>query len=327
VRDRRAGRPAAPVGAPSGLLAVVALAAACAGPVQAGGPCVPERPPVLLPPEVPESSGVEPAGTVWAAAPGEQSLAFWTHNDSGWEPVLFLVDAEGGLLARLEVSGARNVDWEDLAAGPCGEGTRCLYVADTGDNLERREDPAIYRIPEPRLDAAALRGAVPAERIPLRFPDGPRDVEALALLADGRGLLVSKGRNHPVEVYRTPVPLAGARPGEVLELERIQDLTDRPPFLPRYVTGAASTPDGSLVVVRTYETLGFYRPDPDGRLVEIAGGVVNLRPLREPQGEAVAFLPGGRLVLTSEAGPGGDRGQMSVLDCRLQRTSQGRLPD
>ncbi len=234
---------------------------------------------------------------------------YWTHNDSGGEAVLFAVDASGELLGTVRVRGARNRDWEDLAIGPCDAG-HCLYIGDVGDNREIREDPAVYRVPEP--DPRAERTA-PAERFPVRFPDGPRDVEALYLLPGERLFLASKGRNHPVELYRAPAPLSA--PGEPLHLERIQTLTRLSPALPRHVTGGAATPSGDLVALRTYETLRFYRPDEDGRLEPLRGGLVNLRHLREPQGEAVGFLPGGRVVLTSETGPWGDQARITFLDC------------
>jgi hypothetical protein len=249
-----------------------------------------------------ESSGVVES----PSRPG----VFWTHNDSGGQARVFAVDEEGRLLGTVRVTGARNRDWEDLAVGPCGEG-HCLYIADVGDNLEERTDPAIYRVPEPSPGDEAT---VEAARFPVRFPHGPRDVEAIYLLPGERLFLVTKGRNHRVEVYRVPAPLD--RPGEPLELERIQRLTWISPALPRHVTGGASTPGGDLVALRTYETLTLYRPDADGRLEEVSGSRVNLRHLREPQGEAVAFLPGNRIVLTGEAGPFGDRGTIGFLLCR-----------
>lgn len=264
-------------------------------------PCEPEGPLRPLPAEIHESSGVVASPT----RPG----VFWTHNDSGGDARIFAVDADGGLLGVVRVTGARNVDWEDLAVGPCGEG-HCLYIADTGDNREVRTDPAIYRVPEPSPDDEAT---LPADRFPVRFPHGPRDVEAIYLLPEERLFLVSKGRSHPVEVYRVPAPLA--MPEEPLGLERIQTLTRLSPALPRHVTGGAATPDGSVVALRTYETLRLYRPDEEGRLEEVPGSLVNLRPLREPQGEAVAFLPGRRFVLTSEAGLGGTYGAIGFLRC------------
>jgi hypothetical protein len=270
--------------------------------VGVSSPCEAEGPLRPLPWVIPESSGVVES----PARPG----VFWTHNDSDGRARIFAVDGEGSLRGTVRVTGARNRDWEDLAAGPCGGG-HCLYIADVGDNLERRTDPAIYRVPEPSPgDDATL----PADRFPVRFPHGPRDVEAIYLLPGERLFLVTKGRNHRVEVYRVPAPLD--RPREPLELERIQRLTRISPALPRHVTGGASTPQGDLVALRTYETLTLYRPDDDGRLEEVSGSRVNLRHLREPQGEAVAFLPGNRIVLTSETGPLGSRGTIGFLNCR-----------
>jgi len=264
-------------------------------------PCEAEGPLRTLPEAIHESSGV-------VASPTHPGV-FWTHNDSQGEPELFAVDSEGRLLGTVEVTGARNRDWEDLAVGPCGE-THCLYIGDVGDNREVRRDPAVYRVPEP---APGDRATPAADRFPIRFPDGPRDVEAIYLLPGERLFLVTKGRNHPVEVYRVPAPLD--RPGEPLDVEIIQTLTRFSPALPRHVSGGASTPDGSLVALRTYETLTLYRPDAEGRLEEVPGSLVNLRHLREPQGEAVAFLPGNRLVLTSEAGPWGSLGAIGFLSC------------
>ena len=260
--------------------------------------CVEDSRAHLLPPSLSESSGIASGTSV-----------LWSHNDSGHPAELFALDPRGRLLGVTRVSGARNVDWEDLASGPCPTGGHCLYIADVGDNLERRTDPAIYRIPEP--DPADSVSA-PAERFPLRLPDGPRDIEAMYLLPGERLFLVTKGRNHPVELYRVP-PLSA--PDHPLNVERVQTLTPRRPSFPRLVTGAGASADGRIVAVRTYETLEFFVPLGEGSLAPIPGGRINLRPLREPQGEAVAILPGGRIVLTSEAGPGLERGALQFLSC------------
>ena len=306
-------------------LALVPAAAGCATPsLQVGSVCEIVGEPVALPAEARESSGVAPGVTEPGEEPGSRLL--WTHNDSGWPAELFGVDPAGELVAQEPVTGAENVDWEDLAVGPCPapnpwrvEGGRCLLIADTGDNRERRDEVVLYRVPEPGPGDAAT---APADAFPLILPHGPRDVEALLLLPDDRVLLVTKGRSDPLEVYRSPAPLTDARAAAAdgrIRMERVQRLSEGPVWLPSMVTGGAATPDGTLGVVRTYQSLAFYRIDMDGPepLIPVEGGLVNLRPAREIQGEAVAFLPGNRLVLTSEAGPFGRRGQMTFLQCRL----------
>lgn len=256
---------------------------------------------VRLPEEAKESSGLVES----RRRPG----VFWTHNDSGGDPVLFSVDAAGRLLGRVAVAGARNSDWEDLAAGPCPAGT-CLYVADTGDNEADRRDVELYRVPEPEPGAAAT---APAERMTLRYPDHPRDSEAMFVLPDGRIFLVTKGRRDPVELFRVPVPFrAGAR----VMLQRVAGLSTTEPGRLEQVTGAAASPDGSRVVVRTYTGLYFFRTaDLLGGRNEPASDRVDLAPLEEPQGEAVELRDDGTVFLTSESPGKGEPAVMSRLTC------------
>lgn len=105
-------------------------------------------------PGVPEASGVARAGG-----------ALWTHNDSG-VPVLFRVDPDGQL-SSVAVSGATSVDWEDIAAGRCGD-AECLYIADIGDNARCDSGLRSTRLTSPRVAAARLRPperSTPATRI------------------------------------------------------------------------------------------------------------------------------------------------------------------
>lgn len=255
-----------------------------------------------LPEAIHESSGV-----AWSLA---QPGVLWTHND-GNDRNLYALDEEGRLLATVPVEGGRLRDWEDLATAPC-EGGYCIYLADTGDNQEIRPDIQLLRI----QDTGFLEdGPRQATVFPVALPDGPRDIEALFVLPGERIHLVTKGRNHPITVYRYPLPL---RPGEVVTLEEVQTLSEGPRPIPSQLTGADATIDGRLVVVRTYQEMTFYHVR-DGRLDPMEGGTVNLRTLQEPQGEGVAFGPRGRLFLTTEAGNFGGAAALRILDCSVAR--------
>jgi hypothetical protein len=198
-------------------------------------------------------------------------------------------------------------DWEDLSVGDCPTGT-CLYLADTGDNQEVRSRGQLIRIPEPvTLEESPLA----AEVFPIVLPNGARDIEATFVLPGGEVYFISKGRKDPLTLYRYPLPL---RAGELVVLEEVQTLSDGPRFIPSQVTGADSSPDGRLVVVRSYEALDFYRVD-EGRLIPLEGGRVALGTLHEPQGEAVGFGPDGQIFLTTEAGNFGGVAALRVLQC------------
>lgn len=258
-------------------------------------------------------------GTVPAAVGEASGLAasrahpgiFWTHNDSGGDADLFAIDSAGRLLGRMRVTGAHNVDWEDIALGPCPAGD-CLYIADTGDNHARREIAAIYRVAEPSPDATAT---APADRLPIAFPDGPRDVEALFIDPAGNLFLVSKGTHGPIALYRYPAPL---RPGDTILLTRVQELAPHPPLPTRRVTAADASPDGRWVAIRTYIEVAFFRLL-DDRLVPLPDPTTFPLPNpAEPQGEALAFRRDGAIFLASENGPHDAPGPITRLACRLR---------
>lgn len=254
---------------------------------------------VELPAEIDESSGV----AVSLRHPG----VLWTHNDAG--STLFAVDEDGALLGKWPVR-PRTRDWEEVAVAACADGGSCLYVSDLGDNYEERSSARLMRIAEP--DPAAAQDTLNPEVFPVRLPDGPRDIEALLVLPGERILVVTKGRNDPVTVYRYP----GALRPDTVVLDEVQRLSDGPRILPRQVTGGAVSPRGRVVALRTYESLQFYEVQSD-TLVPLDGGLVNLRTLREGQGEGVAIGLDGKVVLTSERGPIAGSGSMSVLRCKL----------
>lgn len=232
----------------------------------------------------------------------------WTHNDSGGEAELYAVDIQGQLVGRVSVAGADNVDWEDLASGPCGSGN-CLYIADTGDNAAERNDAVIYRIPEPSPNDATTQRA---EVFPIAFPGNPQDVEGVFVLPPDRLFLVTKGGDGPVAIYRYPGPL---RAGERVVLELVRRLSDETVPLEDRVTAADATATGDRVGIRTRTTLLIY----DANSLTEGGDLqplrVDLRPLGEPQGEGLAFGPNDTLVMTSEGAAEGFSGNLGILWC------------
>ncbi len=311
----RSSRIAGPVNGPLSLGAssiLVAAVLAAIPPQATAQSCEPVTGPHPLPAELSEASGA----AVSRFHPG----VIWIHNDGGHDAALFAVGPEGRFLGRVVLEGTINRDWEDIETAPCPDGT-CLYLADTGDNAHRRGSVAVYRLPEPDPTDPSVSGA---EVLLGRFPSGPRDVEAMFILPGERIHLITKGSRDPVEIYRFPADspfsevgqLTGTPSSSIPVLELVQILDDSRRSLPRQVTGASASPSGDQVVVRTYETLEFFHAR-DDLLIPTDGGPVNLRPLREGQGEGVGWGFEDRIALTSEAGPFGRAGSIVLLECRV----------
>lgn len=258
---------------------------------------------IALPDAVHESSGL-------ALSAGGDAL--WTHNDSG-DPVLHLVGMDGTPRAQVRVTGATLTDWEDIAAGPCPGGGRCLYIADIGDNQASRPRVTLWRVPEPAPGDAQTR---PAEALLAEYPDGPHDAEAMFVLPDGGVHIVTKGETGHVAVYRLPRTV---RAGVAARLEQVAELSDTDVRRRDRITGAAAAPDGHWIVLRTLAALSFYRTGDlaSGRLGQPL--TYDLKPLNEKQGEGVEVGPGGTVFLSSEGGKKEDPATLSRLTCTLPR--------
>jgi hypothetical protein len=179
-------------------------------------------------------------------APG----VYWVHNDSGDKARLYAIDAKGKLLAKVDVAGAKNRDWEDLASGPGANGKPALYIADTGNNSGDRDNLTIYRVPEPKLGSEKNATTEPAEAFPFSYPDGNHDCEAILVdPSSGQIYLITKTLRQASNVYHFPMPL---KTGQKVVLEKVGGQKIKSIQQLRMVTGAAVSPDGLRVAIRTY---------------------------------------------------------------------------
>jgi hypothetical protein len=264
---------------------------------------------VFQAPRLVESSGVTPST--------RRAGVLWTHNDSGDEARLYATDSAGDDLGAVRVAGARNVDWEDLGAGPCPSvASRCLYAADIGDNGRSRDHILIYRLAEPEPPSAAsdtLREVPFESATSLRYPDHPHDAEAIVVDASDRIFIITKEIFGRPRMFQVPPRAAPQRPGE-LDTLRFVGVLDIAPNLARLrvVTGAAVSPDGDVLAVRTYSSLHFFRLRGDSLPSPLTPPEGLTIPFVEPQGEGVAFLSPDLLVLTSERG-GADHATIARL--------------
>jgi hypothetical protein len=271
-------------------------------------------------PRLVESSGV----AVSRAHPG----VLWSHNDSGDGPYLYATDLHGADRGWLLVSGARAIDWEDMALGPCPVPvllqTTCLFLGDTGDNLESRSFVTLYAVPEPEPpessgDTLGVTRAPAVLRV--RYPDGSHDVEAFYVSPrDTAVYLISKGakRGSAIRLYRVD-RRAWSSPDtsdDVAVATLVQTLDIRPSTeAGRVITGGAVRADGRIVALRTYTEIYLFYPGVGGRLVPARERPCNVAGL-DSGGEAIDFLSDTTLVLTSEAS-GHRRGTIRTVSCGL----------
>lgn len=234
---------------------------------------------------------------------------FWSHNDSGGDPTLFLLSRAGADSGRYEFSGVQNRDWEDMAigVGP-DDNLTYLYAADIGDNFAQRESLSIYRTPEPdvsirfrtinsggssrqvQIDLPADTTLGNVETINFVYEDGARDAETLMVDPTTKDLYIVSKREASVILYTLPFPQSTT---EMDTAERVSVL----PFT--MVTAGDISPNGNEILMKNY--LNVYRWVKDGNqsIPEVLAQTPDrLAYNKEPQGEAIAWHSNGRDYFT-----------------------------
>ncbi|WP_164018701.1 hypothetical protein [Pyxidicoccus trucidator] len=234
-----------------------------------------------VPDVLPELSGL--------AASQRHPGVFWAHNDSGNAFEVFAIDETGAVRAKLTLTGADPRDVEDVTVGPCapGDSRPCVFLADIGDNFERRDSVRLYRLPEPESVADAT---LPVEVLTFTYPDGSHDAESLVADArSGRLAVVTKARATLGNVYA----LDGARPGATIQATKLGTL-EVPEGLDRATTAASLHPSGQRLLLRTYSRVWEVRQPDAARLEDLLRGqLVEVPGASQAQAEAITFLQDG----------------------------------
>ncbi len=228
-----------------------------------------------LPPQIPESSGL-------ALASDNQTL--WILNDGGNSNHLFRINVKGEILEQVQITGARNIDWEDLTKDDKGN----LYIGDFGNNANNRKNLTIYKVREADM---ALLG-----EIKFHYPDQTSfpppqnemnfDCEAMIWQNDSLWLFSKDWSGNRIsKQYKLP-DQAGTYAAELIDSLKIKT----------WITGAASVTNNSVSALLGYGKIYLFRGMP----------FINSRfciPFRRSsQAEAIVFFNNSDFIITNEQG-------------------------
>lgn len=249
--------------------------------------------------EITESSGL--------AASSCNRNAFWTHNDSGDKAFIFALDETGEKLGTWKVSGAKNKDWEDIAAFKNEKGECFLLIGDIGNNVRVRNEFEIYKVKEPKVSAANKNSSKKnpqttesAETIKFSYSDVRHDAETLMVNPkSGDIYILTKRLNGASGVYKLS---ADYNKTKTNELEKIADFTV--PAVPNgFLTGGDISPDGKRAVICDYfNAYEIVLPEGEKNFDKIwkqKPAIIELG--ARSQGEAVCYSANGQTIFaTSE---------------------------
>ncbi|MDG4829747.1 hypothetical protein O7627_10585 [Solwaraspora sp. WMMD1047] len=234
-------------------------------------------------------------------------------SDSEAGERVFLLDKKCAVTEAVRYGGNGPRDPEDLALSADG---KTVWIADTGDNVtstERRTSVVLWSMPVNGSSRPVLHR--------LTYPGGkPHDVEALLMGDDGTPYLITKSTG-AAEIYR-PTAALKKNNAEGVPMEKAGELT-----LPKTttantfgptgrvtITGAARSPDGARIALRTYAD-AFEWDLVDGDIVKtLTTGEPRATALADPFGEAIAYTPDGKTFLTvSDVGSLGEDATVEIL--------------
>lgn len=250
------------------LLPIVVLLSACSEPGREA-PADERRPRLIVAGQLENEDLIEASGLARSQHDPE---ILWSINDGGSKPRIYAFDHTGAHRGRIKLEDARNRDWEDIASFTL-DGKPWLLVADIGDNDNKRKKVSFYVVAEPDLaDDDKLREK-PAWRVDFRYPDGPRDAEAVAVDSANDRVLVLTKRDLPPVLYEVPLrpdtdkTVTATRLGQIESLPQPsrRDL-DQALFTKDWhwqPTAMDLSPDGRLAVILTYRAVYVFRVGAD----------------------------------------------------------------
>ena len=219
---------------------------------------------------------------------------FWSINDDG-PAVIYALNPAGQHLGKVDIVGANNRDWEDLASFSL-DGVAYLAIADIGDNDSKHKHLSLYVVeePDPEQDAVEL-----AWQIDFVYPGGPRDAESMAVDPEAGVIYVLSKRTVPAELYE--LPLRPIDSGEVTA-KPVGKIKKLPQPTPQQLRRAAENgwgwqptamdiaPDGSSVLILTYDGVNYFaRADGQSVPAALKGRAMHLSLGSYENAESIAY--------------------------------------
>ena len=210
---------------------------------------------------------------------------FWSHNDSGADAELFLIDKEGNIHLKVTLLGAKSFDWEDIAIHGSD-----LFVADIGDNNAKRADITIYKIKEPKWDSLKIQLTLNSyEQMSLQYTEGARDAESLLFDPHSKELIIITKREKNCHVYSFPFK----------ENSNPISITSRGTLPITQFTAGDIHPSTGEILLKNYKKIYYWGSSEKPAVVRIVAGPDYTLPYKEePQGEAIAWTDKGFVTLS-----------------------------
>lgn len=231
----------------------------------------------------------EQSGMMW------YNNLFWINNDSDCKPVLYAYDKNGVIEKELEITNAKNIDWEDLA-----DDQDYIYIGDFGNNFGDRKDLRVLRLAKSDIENS---NQVEIEEIGIEWTDQNNfsrrkqnhdfDCEAFLSYGDSLYYFTKNWANLKTRMY-----VSSKKTGH-------ENLKTKAEFnVDMLVTGADISSDGKLLALVGYKDyLSYLILFSEFEGTDFFGGKslrIDMSPLGGVQTEGVVFGENDSLYISTE---------------------------
>lgn len=174
---------------------------------------------------------------------------FWTHNDSGGDGRVYLLDTDGRKLGSCLLKDVLPFDFEDMFSFQA-DGRSYLVLCDVGNNGRAAAIQLLYVIEEPSFDpkkGISVDQVSVAQTIAYSYEDDHRDCEAVGIDPTDKTILLITKERRQSECYVYALGWPKPNPTKAVSARHIGTLK-----IPA-VTAIDVSPDGRRAVVLTYK--------------------------------------------------------------------------
>lgn len=212
---------------------------------------------------------------------------FWTNNDSGDKPQIYLLDSVGKIIKTVFLKSASHIDFEEMTTDTKGN----IYVGDFGNNYNSRKNLVIYKI----LASQLLTDTVQPEIISFHysdqhsFPPTHNNFDCEAMFSYNDSLyLFSKSRVKPKysKCYKLP-SIQGNYTAQLMDSIKTK----------RWITAAAINAENKSIALLSENSVLFFSDFVENNFYS---GKRKKYKIKFTQKEAVSFRNDGALFISDE---------------------------
>ncbi len=197
----------------------------------------------------------------------------WVQEDNDNPIQLYLLNHNGNVAKKIHIKNVVNRDWEEVSL----VGNE-IYIGEIGDNNLVYPTYSFYKFSEPLFSVDTVYNA---DNIQFVYPDGSHDAEAFLVDPATKDIYIITKRDQPSKMYKLGFPY---KTSAINTVSFVGDLNYNG------VVGAAVSPDGKEIIVKTYTNLYYYsRRGNDDISETLKKEHSKIAYIIEPQGEAVSF--------------------------------------